>query len=405
MIRIISDCGASRLALIPLAVLILSSCGGGSTPTDAATVTAPGTLATGSGLPPCGIEGTGSQIQSCPHGGDQFAATGTMAIARAEHTATLLRDGRVLIVGGFDGSSSPLASAELYDPATGTFTRTGDMTVARARHTAVLLNDGNVLIAGGSTGLTLSPDLDSAEIYEPSTGAFIATGKMNTDCCAGWGLSALLPDGRVFIATDVIADIYDPGSGGFTSIGPYVGPSYVLYATALLPDGRVLLVGVVDSAGTAGTTQLFDPKTNTFSRTGGRACFDCVSTATLLPNSQVLFVEAGDGVSDFAEIYDPASGTFINFGRTLDSQVFSTATRLSDGTVLIAGGQLPGSATPAGNPAVELYVPATTTFAPAASLSTGRYSHTATLLADGTVLIAGGYSAWRQPTASAEIYK
>jgi hypothetical protein len=118
-----------------------------------------------------------------------------------------------------------------------------------------------------------------------------------------------------------------------------------------------------------------------------------------------LFVEAGDGVSDFAEIYDPASGTFISYGRTLDSQVFSTATRLSDGTVLIAGGQLPGSSTPAGNPAVELYAPATSTFAPAGSLSTGRYSHTATLLADGSVLIAGGYSAWRQPTAGAEIYK
>jgi hypothetical protein len=130
-----------------------------------------------------------------------------------------------------------------------------------------------------------------------------------------------------------------------------------------------------------------------------------VSTATLLPNGQVLFVEAGDGVSDFAEIYDPASGTFISYGRTLDSQVFSTATRLSDGTVLIAGGQLPGSSTPAGNPAVELYAPATSTFAPAGSLSTGRYSHTATLLADGSVLIAGGYSAWRQPTAGAEIYK
>jgi hypothetical protein len=312
----------------------------------------------------------------------------------------------VLIAGGFDGSLSAVASAELYDPATGTFTRTGDMTAARARHTATLLVDGRVLIAGGVTGTKplWFPDLFSAEIYDPSTGAFTATGRMAAGCCFGWYPSALLPDGRVFIATDGIADVYDPGSGSFTVPGAYTREYYLLYATALLADGRVLLVSVVDSVGSAGITQLFDPKTDTFSPTGARACPDCVSTATLLPNGQVLFVEAGDGFSDFAEIYDPLSGTFTDIGRTLDSQNFPTATRLSDGTVLIAGGELGGGGGP-GIPAVELYLPATGTFAPAGSLSTGRYDHTATLLADGTVLIVGGYSAWQQPTASTEIYK
>jgi hypothetical protein len=303
---------AHRLFVLPLIVLLLSSC---------------------LQEQPSGIEGTGGHNPPPPPPPQQGGLS--MTTARAEHTATLLRDGRVLIAGGFDGSLHALASAELYDPTSGTFARTGDMTQARGSHTAILLANGNVLIAGGLTETphALGIGLDSADIYDPSTETFTATGKMITPFY-GWGVSTLLPDGRVLIATDNSAsnaEIYDPASGSFMLTGAYASTSYVTYATALLPDGRVLVVGVVDSAGPAGTAQLFDPKTNTFSSTGQRACPDCVSTATLLPNGQVLFVEAGDGVSDFAEIYDPASGTFINFGRTPDSQVFSTATRLSDG--------------------------------------------------------------------------
>jgi hypothetical protein len=116
-----------------------------------------------------------------------------------------------------------------------------------------------------------------------------------------------------------------------------------------------------------------------------------------------LFVEGNDSaLPDDAEVYDPASGAFTYIGHSSSIHEFSSATRLADGSVLIAGGQLAGGN---GSVAVEIYEPAAGTFAWGASLTVGRHEHTATLLADGTVLIAGGFSVWPQPTSSAEIYK
>jgi hypothetical protein len=366
---------AHRLPVLPLIVLLLSSC-----------------------LPeqPNGIEGTGTlntPPPPPPHGL-------TMTTARAEHTATQLTDGKVLIAGGVGNGFQALASAELYDPSAGTFTPTGDMTTARARHTAILLTNGKVLIAGGVADTQQLNYLVSAEVYDPSTGTFAATGNMIS---SGIIYSALLPDGRVFVGDAGNAEIYDPASGAFSVTGAYASSLFGNTPTlgdipTLLPNGRVLV----------GETELFDPQTNTFGVTGtlhtsGPTPGSWPYTATLLTNGTVLFVEGNDSaLPDTGFIYDPASGTLTYIGHTLSIHAFSTATRLPDGRVLIAGGQEVGGN---GNAAVELYMPATGAFAPAATLTAGRHSHTATLLPDGTVLIAGGYSAWPSPTASAEIYK
>jgi hypothetical protein len=333
-----------------------------------------------------------------------------MTTARANHTATLLQDGKVLIAGGFSAAGTSLASAELYDPSTGTFTATGDMIAARGAHTAELLANGKVLIAGGHTGATLWVSVTSAELYDPSTGAFTAAGSMITNCCWAGTISSLLADGRVFIATEGNAEIYDPAAGSFALTGAYNHSVYAIYAATLLADGRILFAASWDSSSNNETDELFDPKTNTFSPTGTRINATIPSTATLLTNGTVLFVE-GLFPYNNVEIYDPASGTFSVIGTTRYDPTGATATRLDDGRVLIAGGQLPPPAvqsppvTPSSNPGVELYVPATGTFVSAPSLSTGRWGHTATLLTDGTVLIAGGYPSWAQPTASVEIYK
>jgi IPT/TIG domain/Galactose oxidase, central domain len=331
-----------------------------------------------------------------------FTAVGNLTTARAEHTATLLPDGKVLIAGGFgNGFSQPLVSAELYDPSAGRFIPNGNMTVPRGRHTATLLANGKVLIAGGFKDTQLGTYIVSAEIYDPSTGTFTATGNM----ISGGGVrSTLLQDGRVFIAEDGnAAEIYDPATGTFALTGAYAGPSAVLVDTAtLLPDGRVLVTGCAAACST-GTNQLFDPQTNTFSVTGPRRAWDTVSTATLLMNGTVLFVEGNDSaLPDDAEVYDPTTGIFTHIGYTSEVHEFSAAVRLPDGTVLVAGGQLAGGK---GNPSTELYVPATSMFASAGNMITGRHSHTATLLSDGTVLLAGGFGIWPAATSNTEIYK
>jgi hypothetical protein len=397
--------GSRRLIPLSLVALFLTSCGGsgpsGVTPNRPSVAPA--------SVLPCGIEGTGIHIQDCSNGGgDQKPqpVTGlTMTTARAEHTATTLHDGKVLVAGGvvLDGSNrfSTTASAELYDPVTGTFSPTGDLHTARGQHVAVLLADGKVLVAGGLSDVSANTHFGGAETYDPSTGTFTPTGSMIS---SGRVSSAvLLPDGRVFISQDgTNAEIYDPATGTFTLPGAYNNAAVQVDPATLLPNGLVLVTGCAANC-TVGMTALFDPKTNKFSPTGPYKGWGDVNTATLLTDGSVLFVEANDGeFPDDVEIYAPISGTFTHIRKTGYVHEYSTATRLPDGTVLVAGGQLAGGS---GSTAVERYVPTTGAVVTATSLIAGRHNHTATLLPDGTVLIAGGYTGWPAPTASAEIYK
>jgi hypothetical protein len=331
-----------------------------------------------------------------------FTMVSSMSTARADHTATLLPNGKVLIAGGNGNGFQPLASAELYDPSTGMFTLTGSMSTARADHTATLLPNGKVLIAGGSDRRDIFQPLAGAELYDPSTGMFTTTGSMTTVQRAGPATS--LQDGRVFVAGETNAEIYDPASGTFAPTGAYVDAIPVWWNTvSLLVDGRILLTGCAVQCA-VGATELFDPQSGTFSRTAPMKGWDNVNTATLLMNGRVLLVGnvENDGSPADAEVYDPAAGTFMFIGNTIAPHEFAAAVGLVDGSVLITGGQLPGGNGSAGS---DLYLPASGTFAFAGNMTAARHEQTATLLDDGTVLIVGGYSVWPTPTASAEIYK
>ena len=340
-----------------------------------------------------------------------FTAVGNMTTARANHTATLLSNGKVLIAGGNGDNFQPLASAELYDPSTRTFAPTGGMTTPRYRQSATRLTDGRVLIAGGTQDANRDVPVFTAELYNPSTGAFTPTGDLSSIggsvSVLSAPVSALFPDGRVFVAASGNAEIYDPQGGTFTLTGPYAHPSPVLVITVtLLPNGKVLVTGCTGKPCTAGVTELFDPQSGTFGVTGPmpeESWLD-VNTATLLPNGKVLLVgnEENDGFPADAELYDPEAGTFTSIKNAIEPHEFAAAARLTDGTVLIAGGQLPGGN---GNFGADRCAPATGTFQYAGEMTVARHSHRATLLPDGTVLITGGYSVWPNPTSTAEVYK
>jgi|SRR5579872_1643096 len=338
-----------------------------------------------------------------------FTATGSMTMARFAHTATLLVDGRVLIAGGCvkDQFGDPTFcnaatdSAELYDPITRTFTATGNMITPRWSHTATLLPDGRVLIAAGHGDGGSDGNLATAELYDPSTGAFAPTGNMTTPSAHDTNTATLLSNGQVLITGCCLrAELYDPATGTFTAAGNMTTPTPWATAT-LLPDGRVLLATAFFPP------TLYDPHKGVFTLTSSPSITP--GKATLLTNGKVLIARSWSddpGPNSLAELYDASNDTFDVTGNMTARRANHTATVLPDGKVLITGGSSGASDTSTGAisffccvPSAELYDTSTGLFAGTGSMTVNRGGHTATLLNTGEVLVAGGVG-----TASAELY-
>jgi hypothetical protein len=273
-----------------------------------------------------------------------------MVVPRGGHTATLLADGRVLVAGGWlagtDATDQLLDSAELYDPATGTWRSTAGMVEMRRGHTATLLPDGSVLVAGGyiDDGANGTVPSASAELYSPATGA--------------WSATAPMTDSRTF------------------------------HVAVLLPAGRVLVAGSVHSSATA---ELYDPTTATWTPTGSMVYGRHDFRAVLLLDGTVL-IAGGEGRAQEVELYDPGTQTWRETGLLTDGgNGFFTLTLLSDGTVLASG--MEGSA--------ERYDPAARTWTLTGGDDPTAQDHSATLLRDGRVLTVGG----RGDSASAHLYR
>jgi WD40 repeat protein len=296
----------------------------------------------------------------------------------------LLPSGRVLIAGGGDSKGTLFTTAEVFDPATGTFTATGDLNQVRHHATATPLANGKVLVAGGqdNTGALLS----SAELYDPSAGTFTLTGKMHT--ARGQHTATLLSSGKVLFTGSVSAtgsaEIFDPASGNFSMTGSLV-QARAHHTATLLPNGKVLLLG---------GTQIMPPG-------GGGA-----------PPADVSL--------DTAEIYDPGNGTFQSAGKLVVARDSHSATLLPDGMVLVAGGythDFDSDAQPEWYTmfTAELFDPVTSISTSAASLEGDRAEHVSTMLNNGQVLVTGGITGFQElccspnpvsaALATAEVYK
>jgi hypothetical protein len=332
-----------------------------------------------------------------------FRPTGGMSTGRSAHSATVLQGGKVLIAGGdacffsfyyYYSGSCQLNSAEIYDPANGTFSSVKvTMSTTRDLHTATLLPSGKVLLAGGPGA--------SAELYDPTAGTFTATGNMSVP--RGGHTATLLNTGKVLVVggnnvTGVLAsaEVYDPATGTFAATGSLTDARSFHTAT-VLGNGKVLVVGGAGSQHNTSlvTAELYDPASGTFSATGSLGTPRVNQTATLLNNNEVLITGGSTNGNPLAsaELYDAKSGGFIATGTMVMKRQSHVAVLLGNGNVLVAGGSL-------GDYSAELYDWVAGTFTQTGSMANDRTLGALALLPNGSVLVAGGSDG-----ASADLYK
>jgi hypothetical protein len=345
-----------------------------------------------------------------------------MNTGRYNATSTLLPNGNVLIAGGLNTSGSALNSVEIYNSSNNTFTiNTPLMNTARENATAVLLANGNVLIAGGDAG---GKGFSSTEIYNPISNTFASS---NSTPIMNAGRTkatiTLLPNNNVLIAGGLSGlfdkkldstEIYNSTSGSFmaANMTPIMTTARYDATSTLLNSGNVLILGGDDVF--PSTTEIYSYISNTFTNGSTSPIANIISaTATLLPNNNVLVaggvVVSGQPLNN-TEIYNPVSNIFLNNTPSLNTARYdATATLLPNNYVLIAGGEGTSSGILA---STEFYNPSNNTFAPisgTAVMNNERTEATATLLNSGKVLIAGGFGYYNLDKAyealrSVEIY-
>jgi N-acetylneuraminic acid mutarotase len=316
----------------------------------------------------------------------------------------LLPSGKVLVVGSDPNLGS--IPAELYDPANGNWTTTGDIGEQRSSHTATLLHNGKVLVVGGGGYFEV---LASAKLYDPASGTWSPTGSLNFKRVGH--TATLLPDGRVLVAGGGVdnftgsVELYDPASGTWTATGSLI-TNRSGHTAELLPNGKVLVAGGLNAVYPAQHTflasaELYDPVSGTWAPTGSMSAARRDHTSTLLPSGKVLVAAGFDYGRTLAsaELYDPASGSWTTTGSLGSARGGHTATLIPNNKVLVAGGAFHGPLASA-----ELYNPMSGTWTATGSLTTARTGFAAALLSTGKVLVTGGWNEHSSYFASAELY-
>ena len=334
------------------------------------------------------------------------AAVSDMLAARVQHTASLLHNGKVLVVGG-ENNSGLTGSAELYDMNTGRWSATSGVSPARKGHTATTLLNGKVLIVGGWNGASA---LNNAALYDPAKGTWSAAANLPTDTQRYNHTATLLDDGSVLVVGGensafqpvAVAERYNPVSNTWSPAGTLNAPRWE-HTASLLPGGWVLVAGGINGSEVLDSAELYNPGTNSWTPVDDMSNARMGHSATVLPDGQVLIAGGEDivGTLASAELFTFNAGTPADSTWTVTGSMVSksrsrhSATLLPNGKVMVVGGR--GSDISATTPidplaSIELYDPNDDggTWTGGGDLQSPHTWHTATLLPTGEVLVAGG---------------
>lgn len=325
----------------------------------------------------------------------------SMLGARQFHTATLLTDGRLLVLGGTTGNGDALGSGELYDPVSGTWAQTMAMPRARGGHSAVRLADGRVLVLGGR-GSVGSPGAADVDIYQPATNSWTPAMPLQH---GGSSAAALLADGRVLSISGNASgacEVYDPGTGAWIPVGAMQLPGQPVYALHRLPSGRVLAVR-------ESSADVFDPATASWTPFGALQVPRNTFGSARLTDGRVILVggvnfNVPQATLDSTEVLGPRLGAWSVAPSLATARLAHSANPLADGCILVAGGFV-GNKTPGQEIAsVEIFDSRRAIWSPGPDLQQARGAHASILLSNGALLVAGGRTAQGVALSSVEAF-
>ncbi len=324
-----------------------------------------------------------------------------MSAGHRDATVNLLLDGRVLIAGGSNASTSATSTADIYDPSSDTFS-SATMTTPRIWHTATTLDDGRVLVVGGAA-LGLPTASNTVEIFDPTNDSF--TRVANLLVKREVHSATLLDDGRVLVMgghnasiTHASSEIYDPATDSWTAAANMTAARY-LHTSVLLNDGTVLVTGGQGTS-VGESAEIYHPSTDSWEAVGDMAFARSEPRATLLFDGSVLVTGRNNSYGSIiprsfysAEVYHPDTKTWERVGDMERPRALHTSTRLANGKVLVAGSAVSNFRILNNSKHAEIYDPVTKSWTTTGLLNLCRESHVGVLLYDDTVFVAGGFCA------------